>query len=80
MLYGESKLKLEKYLLDLIQRNYDITILRPPWFYDPFMPDRQYRFYRMIKDGKVPLVGKGNNLRSKVHLLNSTKAILLGSV
>ena len=79
MLYGESKLKLEKYLLELIQRNYDITILRPPWFYGPFMPDRQYRFYRMIKDGKVPLVGKGNNLRSKVHLLNLTKAILLAA-
>ena len=77
MLYGESKLKLEKYLLDPIQRNYDITILRPPWFYGPFMPDRQYRFYRMIKDGKFLLVGKGNNLRSKVHLLNLTKAILL---
>ena len=77
MSYGKSKYKLESYLNELIEKNYDVTILRPPWFYGPYMPERQYRFYKMIKDGIVPLVGSGNNLRSKVHLINLTLAIIL---
>ena len=42
-------------------------IIRPPWFYGPNQPNRQTKFYKMIRDGKVPIVGSGDNKRSMVQ-------------
>lgn len=80
MNYGKSKMLMEKYLLEKIQQGVDITILRTPWFYGVGMPERQLQFYRMIRDGKVPIVGNGKNVRSKVNVKNIVQAIILASI
>lgn len=79
MNYGKSKEKMEKYLLKKIDEGVDITILRPPWFYGSNMPDRQMLFYKMICNGKVPVVGDGSNLRSKANVKNIVQGILLAA-
>ena len=44
MNYGKSKMQMELMLQSYIERGIDITILRPPWFYDEGMPQRQIQF------------------------------------
>lgn len=78
--YGKSKMKMELYLKEKIDKdNLDITIIRPPWFYGENQPERQLTFYQMIKDGKFPFVGDGNNLRSKANVKNICQGILLAA-
>ena len=66
MSYGRSKQTMEKSLTKAIGcMGYpEITIVRPPWFYGPGQPPRQTDFFRMLKDGRFPLMGKGLNQRS----------------
>ena len=78
--YGKSKMLMEKYLLQEISSGLNITILRPPWFYGNFMPKRQITFYKMIKNGIVPVIGNGKNLRSKVNVKNIVQAIYLSAI
>lgn len=65
--YGHSKMKAEL----LVQRaNADLvetTIVRAPWFYGPYQPERQSRFFSMIRAGRFPIVGPGTNRRSMVY-------------
>ena len=78
--YGNSKFEMEKYLkkqADGISPN--ITILRPMWFYGPGQPPRQTTFFKMVKSGKFPLLGKGKNLRSMTYIDNLIESIALGS-
>ncbi len=64
--YGRSKQAMEKWLLERIAAGTgpQITIIRAPWFYGPEQPARQTKFFTMIRDGKFPLMGRGNNRRS----------------
>ncbi len=78
MNYGKSKMEMELYLKNKMAKN-NITIIRPPWFYGENQPDRQTVFYKMIKDGKFPFVGDGENLRSKANVKNITQGILLAA-
>ena len=66
MSYGKSKQAMEKSLIKAVGcLGYpEITIVRPPWFYGPGQPPRQTDFFRMLKDGRFPLMGKGLNQRS----------------
>jgi nucleoside-diphosphate-sugar epimerase len=80
MNYGKSKMQMEQYLNDKIHEGVDITIIRSPWFHGPFMPDRQVSFYRMIKNGLVPIIGNGDNLRSMANVKNITQGIILCSI
>ena len=77
--YGKSKHIMETELLKLCKLSEypDITIIRPPWFYGPGQPPRQTEFFRMVKDGKFPLMGKGLNRRSMVFIANLVLAILV---
>ena len=55
----------------------ETVIIRPPWFYGPGQPDRQARFFRMIRDGQVPVVGDGGNFRSMAYVDNICQGLML---
>jgi nucleoside-diphosphate-sugar epimerase len=78
MHYGRSKMLAE---LEVKKRQSDLetVILRAPWFYGPHQPARQSMFFKMVRDGRVPIVGSGNNLRSMVYLDNLCSAIILAA-
>lgn len=78
MHYGQSKKEAE----DLVNAagksgSFDIVIIRPPWFYGPGQPARQNLFFTMIKKGKAPIVGSGENLRSMAYVDNICQALEL---
>ena len=78
MAYGRSKLEAEQ----LVQRSYDrgdlaTVILRPPWFYGPFQPERQTRFLSAVRRGRFPAVGPGTQQRSMVYTGNLVQGVLL---
>jgi nucleoside-diphosphate-sugar epimerase len=54
----------------------ETVIVRCPWFYGPRQPARQTLFFRMIRDGKAPVVGDGLNRRSMVYTDNLCQGIL----
>jgi nucleoside-diphosphate-sugar epimerase len=78
MAYGQSKLEAEQ----LVQRSYDrgdlaTVIVRPPWFYGPFQPERQTQFLAAVRRGRFPLVGPGTQRRSMVYTGNLVQGVLL---
>jgi len=78
MAYGRSKLEAEQ----LVQRSFDrgdlaTVILRPPWFYGPFQPDRQTQFLSAVRRGRFPLVAPGTQRRSMVNTDNLVQGALL---
>jgi nucleoside-diphosphate-sugar epimerase len=80
--YGRSKMLMEVAVKELQQAGkIETVIVRPPWFYGPFQPPRQGLFFKMIRDGKAPIVGDGGNLRSMAYIDNLCQGLLLaGSV
>jgi nucleoside-diphosphate-sugar epimerase len=80
MNYGTSKMEMEK-LVNKFHQNGTIntTIIRAPWFYGPFQPDRQKLFFEMIRSGKVPIVGNGENLRSMAYTENLVQGMVLAA-
>ncbi len=81
MAYGRSKLEAEQ----LVQRSYDrgdlaTVIVRPPWFYGPFQPERQTQFLAAVRRGRFPLVGPGTQRRSMVYTGNLVQGVLLAEV
>lgn len=80
MKYGHSKMLMELAVRKRIAENgLDASILRPPWFYGPHQPPRQTLFFRMIRDGKAPIVGGGHNLRSMAYTDNIVQGMLLAA-
>jgi nucleoside-diphosphate-sugar epimerase len=79
MTYGRSKMLMEQAIWKLhSQENASETvIIRPCWFYGPFQPPRQTEFFTMIRDGKGPLVGSGENRRSMSYIDNLVQGLLL---
>ena len=78
MNYGRSKMQMELLLKEFQQRGkIEIVTVRSPWFYGPFQPERQSLFFRMIRDGKVPLVGNGENKRSMAYVENISQGMIL---
>ncbi len=78
MQYGASK----KIGEDLVNEKFregrmETVIIRPPWFYGPGQPPRQALFFQMIKNGKVPIVGSGENLRSMAYIDNICQGLML---
>mgnify|MGYP001326248705 CR=1 FL=1 len=69
--YGNSKMLMEKLILNKTKiGDIQSVIIRPPWFYGPYQPERQIRFYKMIKNGTVPVTGDGNNRQEEEHRQN----------
>jgi len=79
MSYGKSKMLMEKEIFSIADQypDFDFGIVRAPWFYGPFAPERQLRFFSMIKDGIFPVIAGGNNKRSMVSVEKLAEAILL---
>ena len=79
MNYGRSKMDME---LAVKQRDDKIetVIIRAPWFYGPNQPPRQTLFFQMIRDGKAPIVGGGQNLRSMAYVDNLCQGLLLAAI
>lgn len=75
--YGRSKMLMEQATARVQERGKLQTVLvRPPWFYGPFQPPRQTLFFEMIRSGRVPIVGDGENLRSMVYIDNLCQGLL----
>lgn len=76
--YGLSKLQSEWLVNDAHRAGrVEGVILRPCWFYGPNQPLRQTTFFKMIKGGHPPIVGKGDNLRSMSYVDNTVQGMLL---
>ena len=58
---------------------FELVTLRVPWFYGPNQPRRQSRFFSMIRKGRVPVVGSGNNLRSLAYVEDIAAALIAAS-
>jgi nucleoside-diphosphate-sugar epimerase len=81
MNYGRSKMMMELAVKQAEARqNLETVIIRAPWFYGPGQPVRQTEFFSMIRQGKVPIVGSGNNLRSMAYIDNLCQGIALAAV
>lgn len=81
MNYGRSKMLMELAVLKrAAESDMKAVILRPPWFYGPHQPPRQSLFFRMIRDGKMPVVGSGQNLRSMAYTDNIAQGMLLAAI
>jgi nucleoside-diphosphate-sugar epimerase len=74
--YGKSKMQAELAVKEA-QGKIETVIIRPPWFYGPEQPARQLLFFTMIKSGKAPIVGDGNNKRSMAYVDNICQGLLL---
>jgi nucleoside-diphosphate-sugar epimerase len=79
--YGRSKMRMELAIKEVEARGrLETVIVRPPWFYGPDQPARQTQFFSMIRQGKGPIVGSGNNLRSMVYIDNLVQGMMLAAV
>lgn len=76
--YGKSKMLLEKSLL-AESFSMEVVIIRAPWFYGLNQPARQKEFFEMIRNGKGPIVGSGNNRRSMVFTENLAQGMFLAA-
>lgn len=78
--YGRSKQRMED-AVTACRRDFGLetVLVRCPWFYGPQQPARQALFFRMIRDGRVPLVGDGENRRSMAYVDNLCQGILLAA-
>lgn len=76
--YGKSKMLLEKSLL-AETFSMEVVLIRAPWFYGVNQPARQKEFFEMIRKGKGPIVGSGNNRRSMVFTENLAQGIFLAA-
>ncbi|HZX55373.1 MAG TPA: NAD(P)-dependent oxidoreductase [Ilumatobacteraceae bacterium] len=74
--YGRSKMQAELAVFDAIAGGLDATIVRPPWFYGPFQPPRQTTFFRLIRAGRFPVVGDGEQRRSMVYVDNLVDGVI----
>ena len=74
--YGRSKMQAELAVFEAIARGLDATIVRPPWFYGPFQPARQTTFFRLVRAGRFPVIGDGEQRRSMVYIDNLVDGIV----
>lgn len=76
--YGRSKALME----DLVNEAFaagllQTVVIRPCRFYGPGQHPARSRLYRMIRTGRVPLVGRGDALWSMSYIDNTCQALLL---
>jgi len=79
--YGRSKADAEDLVRTAGERgDVDAVILRPPWFYGPYQPERQTRWFRAVRRNRFPLLGDGSNRRSMIYTGNLVHAVLRAEV
>jgi nucleoside-diphosphate-sugar epimerase len=79
--YGQSKMEAEL----LVQQSHDrgdvkTVTVRAPWFYGPFQPPRQTRFFSSVRRGMFPIPGPGTNRRSLAYTGNLVHGLLRAEV
>ncbi|MGI8794269.1 MAG: NAD-dependent epimerase/dehydratase family protein [Acidimicrobiales bacterium] len=79
--YGASKLEAEA-IVDrtAAQGDLETVIVRPPWFYGPFQPERQTTWLAAVRRGRFPLIGDGTNRRSMVFTGNLVHGLLRAEI
>ncbi len=78
MNYGRSKMLAEQHVRLVAESDrIETVVVRPPWFYGPHAPARQAEFFRLIRDGRLPMIGDGGNQRSMVYIDNLVQGLLL---
>jgi nucleoside-diphosphate-sugar epimerase len=79
--YGRSKLEAEQIVLRAAETGeLATTVVRPPWFYGPFQPDRQTTWFQAVRRGRFPMVGDGRQQRSMVFTGNLVDGLLRAEV
>ena len=80
MNYGRSKMIMELRARELANElNIELVLIRAPWFYGPKQPARQATFFSMIRNGKAPVLGSGENRRSMAYVDNLSQGLLLAA-
>ena len=79
MNYGRSKMEMELAVRERADK-IETVLIRAPWFYGPNQPPRQTLFFQMVRDGKGPIVGSGNNLRSMAYVDNLCQGLILAAM
>ncbi len=79
MNYGRSKMEMELAVRERADK-IETLLIRAPWFYGPNQPPRQTLFFQMVRDGKGPIVGSGNNLRSMAYVDNLCQGLILAAI
>jgi len=80
MNYGHSKMEMELAVKAAgATGGIETVIVRAPWFYGPGQPPRQSVFFKMIRDGKAPIVGDGNSPRSMAYVDNLALGLRLAA-
>jgi nucleoside-diphosphate-sugar epimerase len=74
--YGRSKMEAELAVFDAVDCGLDAVIVRPPWFYGPHQPPRQTMFFRMVRSGRFPMFGHGDQSRSMVYVDNLVAGVV----
>lgn len=76
--YGRSKQAMEASVAEIAAATgLETVVLRPCWFFGPGQPERQTRFFRMIRAGRAPLVGGGIARRSISYVDDVCQALRL---
>ncbi|CAM3494083.1 NAD-dependent epimerase/dehydratase family protein [Nocardioides zeicaulis] len=74
--YGGSKMRGEQAALARHDPDgLETVVVRPPWFQGPHLPERQVRFLRMVRAGRFPVPGSGEQQRSVVHVDNLVQGV-----
>jgi len=76
--YGRSKALMEDVVNDAFAAGrLDTVILRACRFYGPGQPGTRTRVFRMIREGRMPIFGRGETRWSMSYLDNTCQAMLL---
>ena len=76
--YGDSKMRAEQEVRAAHDRgDVPTVVVRPPWFYGPWQPERQTRFFSMVAAGRFPVPGDGSQQRSMVYVDNLVQGVAL---
>lgn len=76
--YGKSKVLMEDAVNEAFAAGrLSTVILRPCRFYGPRQHSARTRLYRMIRQGRMPVLGKGDALWSMSYVDNTCQALLL---
>lgn len=76
--YQKSKLRSEMVILDAVENhNFPALILRPCMVYGPGGLGEFHKFYRLMKKGRFPKVGLGENLTPMVFVTDVADAAVL---
>jgi nucleoside-diphosphate-sugar epimerase len=74
--YGRSKMQAELSVGQAVDDGLNAVIVRPPWFYGPYQPPRQTKFFRMVRAGRFPILGTGEQTRSMSYVDNLVQGVV----